>query len=159
MRVEADAGAHRFQAGRPLRLGGLEFVGETAGLAGHSDGDAALHAVADALLGAARLGDIGMLFSPDDPRWRGADSGELLRDVARRVREAGWLPLSVDVTVVAVRPRIGPRRHEMERRMAGLLGCPGEVVTVKGTTSDGLGFGGSEGVAAYAVALLARATR
>jgi 2-C-methyl-D-erythritol 4-phosphate cytidylyltransferase/2-C-methyl-D-erythritol 2,4-cyclodiphosphate synthase len=155
-RIGVGFDAHRFEEGRPLRLGGLEFTDEPAGLAGHSDGDAALHAIADALLGAGALGDLGALFPSDDARWRGVDSGELLRGVAERLREAGWAPVRVDLVVVAARPQIAPRRAEMERRVAELIGCPEVVVSVRGTTSDGLGFAGSEGLAAYAVAQVAK---
>jgi 2-C-methyl-D-erythritol 4-phosphate cytidylyltransferase/2-C-methyl-D-erythritol 2,4-cyclodiphosphate synthase len=157
-RIGVGFDAHRFEEGRPLRLGGLEYTDEPAGLAGHSDGDAALHAIADALLGAGGLGDLGTLFPSDDARWRGVDSGELLRSAVERLREAGWAPMRVDLVVVAARPRVAPRRAEMERRVAELIGCPAQAVNVRGTTSDGLGFAGSEGLAAYAVAQVAPAT-
>jgi 2-C-methyl-D-erythritol 4-phosphate cytidylyltransferase/2-C-methyl-D-erythritol 2,4-cyclodiphosphate synthase len=148
--------AHRLEAGRPLHLGGLAFPDEPRGLVGHSDGDAALHAVIDALLGAAGLGDIGTLFPPDDPAWDGADSGDLLRRAAAQVAAAGWRPRSIDLAVAAARPAIAPRRDEMAARIGDLAGLPPEAVTVRGTTSDGLGFAGSEGIAAWAVALLGR---
>jgi 2-C-methyl-D-erythritol 4-phosphate cytidylyltransferase/2-C-methyl-D-erythritol 2,4-cyclodiphosphate synthase len=144
--------AHRLEAGIPLRLGGLPFPKEPRGLAGHSDGDAALHAIIDAVLGAAGLGDIGTLFPPGEERWSGADSGDLLADGVTRVRDAGFAPSGVDLVVVAARPAIGPVREEMASRIAALLGIGPESVTVKGTTSDGLGFAGSEGIAAYAIA-------
>ncbi len=148
--------AHRFAWGRRLRLGGLDFPRET-GLAGHSDGDAALHAVIDALLGAAGAGDIGVLFPPEEERWRDADSAELLRSAVGTLREAGWRPVSVDLTIVAPHPAIAPRRDEMARCVAGLCGLEASAVGVKGTTSDGLGFAGAEGIAAYAVAVIGRA--
>jgi 2-C-methyl-D-erythritol 4-phosphate cytidylyltransferase / 2-C-methyl-D-erythritol 2,4-cyclodiphosphate synthase len=144
--------AHRLEAGVPLRLGGIAFLDEPRGLAGHSDGDVALHAVIDALLGAAHLGDVGALFLGTDERWSGADSGELLRLAVERIRDARLRPMSVDVTVVAARPAIASNRQMMERRIAEILGLSSESVSVKGTTSDGLGFAGSEGIAAYAVA-------
>ncbi len=148
---------HAFEAGRRCVLGGLEFEGEV-GLAGHSDADAALHAIMDALLGGAGLGDIGLHFPDTDERHRGASSARLLEEVVRRVAEAGFRVLNVDLTLAAARPRIGPRREEMRARIAGLIGLDPARVNVKATTTEGLGFvGRSEGVAAQAVALLAKA--
>lgn len=148
--------AHRLEAGRPLRLGGLDWPDAPRGLAGHSDGDAALHALVDALLGAAGLGDIGGHF-PANEAWRGADSADLLGRAAALVRDAGWTPTQVDLVIVAAGPAIAPRRSEMAARIAALLGIgPGDV-SVKGTTSDGLGLPGGEGIAAYAVATIAPA--
>ncbi len=144
--------AHRLEPGRPMRLGGLDWPGEAAGLAGHSDGDAALHAVIDALLGAAGLGDVGSLYPPDDERWAGADSADLLRGAVERLAEAGWRPANVDLAVAARRPAIAPRRDAIGARVANLCGLEPTDVNVKGTTSDGLGFAGEEGVAAFAVA-------
>jgi len=155
-RAGVGVDAHRFEAGRPLRLGGIAFPDEPRGLAGHSDGDAALHAVIDALLGAAGLGDIGALF-PADETTRDADSGELLRQAVERVRVAGWEPRSVDLAIGAEHPAIGPRRDEMTNRVAALVGIPAAGVSVRGTTTDGLGFPGAEGIAAWAVALVERA--
>jgi 2-C-methyl-D-erythritol 4-phosphate cytidylyltransferase/2-C-methyl-D-erythritol 2,4-cyclodiphosphate synthase len=149
--------AHRLQAGRPMRLGGLDWPGEAAGLVGHSDGDAAIHAVIDALLGAAGMGDVGTIFPPDDPQWAGADSAELLRSTVARLAAAGWRPVSVDLAVAARRPPIAPRRDEVAARLAALCGLETAAVTVKGTTSDGLGFAGAEGVAAFAVATVTAA--
>jgi 2-C-methyl-D-erythritol 4-phosphate cytidylyltransferase/2-C-methyl-D-erythritol 2,4-cyclodiphosphate synthase len=143
--------AHRLEEGRELHLAGLHFAGET-GLAGHSDGDAALHAVIDALLGAAGIGDVGSIFPPDDERFRDADSGELLRVAVERLRDAGWQPASLDLAIVARRPPIAPRRDEIVARLAELTGLAADAISVKGTTSDGLGFAGSEGIAAFAVA-------
>jgi 2-C-methyl-D-erythritol 4-phosphate cytidylyltransferase/2-C-methyl-D-erythritol 2,4-cyclodiphosphate synthase len=148
--------AHRLEAGRPLHLGGLAFPEEPRGLVGHSDGDAALHAVIDALLGAAGLGDIGTLFPPSDPAWDGADSGDLLRRTAGQLVAAGWTPRSIDLAIAAARPAIAPRRAEMAARIGDLAGLPAEAVSVRGTTSDGLGFAGSEGIAAWAVVLIGR---
>ncbi len=148
--------AHRLEAGRALRLGGLDFPGEPRGLVGHSDGDAALHAVIDALLGAAALGDIGTVFPPDDPAWEGADSADLLRRAAEAVRTAGWMPRGVDLAIAAARPAIAPRRDEMVGRIAERIGLPAASVTVRGTTSDELGFAGSEGIAAWAVVTVER---
>lgn len=148
--------AHRFGGGGTLRLAGLDFRNEPQ-LEGHSDGDAALHAVIDALLGAAAAGDIGSLFSSENGRWRGADSADLLRGAVSTVHAGGWRPFSIDLTIVAARPEIAPRRAEIAVRLAELCGVDAEAVGVKGTTSDGLGFAGAEGIAAYAVAVIARA--
>ncbi len=148
--------AHRFDPGSPLRLGGLAFAGEP-GLAGHSDGDAALHAVIDALLGAAAAGDIGTLYPPSDERWRNADSADLLSGALEHIRSAGWRAVSIDLAIVAGHPAIAPRRDEMAARLASLCGIGVDSVSVKGTTSDGLGFAGAEGIAAFAVAVIGRA--
>jgi 2-C-methyl-D-erythritol 4-phosphate cytidylyltransferase/2-C-methyl-D-erythritol 2,4-cyclodiphosphate synthase len=158
--VRAGVGfdAHRLEAGRELHLGGLVFPDEPRGLVGHSDGDAALHAVIDALLGAAGLGDIGTLFPTNDPAWDGADSGELLRLAISQIDAAGWIPRSVDLAIAAARPAIAPRRIEMAARISELSGLASEAVSVRGTTSDDLGFAGSEGIAAWAVALVERAS-
>ncbi|MDQ2688915.1 MAG: 2-C-methyl-D-erythritol 4-phosphate cytidylyltransferase, partial [Chloroflexota bacterium] len=131
--------AHRLAAGRPMRLGGVDFRDEPRGLEGHSDGDAVLHALVDALLGAARAGDIGSLFPSDDPSWAGADSGDLVRRALQRIRDAGWRPAGADIAVAATRPAIAPRRGEMEERIAALLELDPRAVSVKGTTTDGLG--------------------
>ncbi|HEX3218590.1 MAG TPA: 2-C-methyl-D-erythritol 2,4-cyclodiphosphate synthase [Candidatus Limnocylindria bacterium] len=156
MRAGIGFDAHRLQEGRELHLAGLAFPGET-GLAGHSDGDAALHAVIDALLGAAALGDVGALFPPEDERFRDADSGELLRMAVTRLADAGWRPAGLDLAIVARRPPIAARREEIVARLADLIGLASDAISVKGTTSDGLGFAGSEGIAAFAVATVARA--
>ena len=154
MRIGQGYDAHPFEDGRRLVLGGVTFEGET-GLAGHSDGDVATHAVIDALLGAAALGDIGAHFPSTDERWRGADSIDLLCQVAKLVVVAGFRVGNVDLTVVAERPRIGPRAKEMRERLASALGVDTARVSVKATTTDGLGFTGrGEGIAAHAVALL-----
>jgi 2-C-methyl-D-erythritol 4-phosphate cytidylyltransferase/2-C-methyl-D-erythritol 2,4-cyclodiphosphate synthase len=146
--------AHRFGDEGALRLGGVDFKGEPR-LVGHSDGDAAVHAVIDALLGAAAAGDIGSLYPPDDSHWKGADSGDLLRGAVSTLATAGWRPISVDLVIVATRPAIEPRRAEIAARLAELCGIDAAAVGVKGTTSDGLGFAGSEGIAAFAVAVVA----
>lgn len=144
--------AHRLEPGRPMRLAGLDWPGEVVGLAGHSDGDAALHAVIDALLGAAGLGDVGTLFPSDDPEWAGADSAELLQQTVARLAASGWRPAGLDLAIAARRPPVAPRRDEVVARVASLCGLEPAAVSVKGTTSDGLGFAGTEGVAAFAVA-------
>lgn len=144
--------AHRRSAGRPMRLAAVDFPDEPTGLVGHSDGDAALHALVDALLGAAGLGDIGTLFPSGDDAWEGIDSAVLVKGAVERLREHGWRPASVDVTIAAASPAIAPRRDEIVARLAELLGLEASSVSVKGTTSDGLGFAGAEGVAAWAIA-------
>ncbi|MFB9659102.1 2-C-methyl-D-erythritol 2,4-cyclodiphosphate synthase [Glycomyces mayteni] len=142
---------HRFDTARPCRLACLEWPGE-AGLAGHSDGDAAAHAACDALLSAAGLGDLGSNYGTDRPEWAGASGAALLAETARRVRDAGWAVGNVSVQVVGNRPRLGARRAEAEDAMAAAVGAP---VRLSATTTDGLGFTGrGEGLAATAVALL-----
>ncbi|MEU6248235.1 2-C-methyl-D-erythritol 2,4-cyclodiphosphate synthase [Glycomyces sp. NPDC047010] len=142
---------HRFDTAQPCRLACLEWPGE-AGLAGHSDGDAAAHAACDALLSAAGLGDLGSNYGTDRPEWAGASGSALLAETARRVRDAGWAVGNVSVQVVGNRPRLGARRAEAEAAMAEAVGAP---VRLSATTTDGLGFTGrGEGLAATAVALL-----
>jgi 2-C-methyl-D-erythritol 2,4-cyclodiphosphate synthase len=138
---------------RPLVLGGVVFDGEP-GLAGHSDADVIAHACADALLGAAGLGDIGLHFPDTDPEWEGADSIALLREVATRVRAAGWSPGNVDCAVIAERPKLSPHRDAIEERLSDAVGAP---VTMKGNRAEGLGaLGRVEGIACFAVALVGR---
>jgi 2-C-methyl-D-erythritol 2,4-cyclodiphosphate synthase len=146
--------AHRLAEGRPRRLAGLTWPDEARGPLGHSDGDVVLHALIDALLGAAALGDIGTHFPPGEEAWSGADSVELLAQAGMRLAKAGWRPVSVDVTVAAVSPPIATRRDDVVARIAELLRIGPDAVSVKGTTSDGLGFTGSEGIAAWAVATI-----
>ncbi len=155
MRVGHGFDIHRFSAdpSRPLILGGVEFAGER-GLDGHSDADAIAHAVTDALLGAAGLGDIGQHFPDTDPRWKGADSLQLLRHTAQLLAEAGWMVANVDCSVVCERPKLSPHRDEMQRRLSEAAGAP---VTVKGRRAEGLGaLGRVEGIACWAVALVQR---
>lgn len=138
---------------RILVLGGVVFDGER-GLVGHSDADVLAHACADALLGAAGLGDIGEHFPDSDPQWAGADSIDLLQHVARMVRRSGWEPGNVDLAVVCERPKLAPRRVAMQERLGGAVGAP---VTVKGNRAEGLGaLGRAEGVACWAVAVVER---
>jgi 2-C-methyl-D-erythritol 2,4-cyclodiphosphate synthase len=153
VRVGQGFDIHRFSddPARSLVLGGVVFEGETA-LAGHSDADVIAHAAADALLGAAGLGDIGEHFPDTDERWKGVDSIELLAEVARRVHDAGWAPGNVDCAVVAETPKLAPRREQMERRLSEAVGAP---VTVKGNRAEGLGaLGRVEGIACWAVAVV-----
>lgn len=146
--------SHRFAEGRPLVLGGVVIPHEQ-GLAGHSDADAVCHALTDALLGAAGLGDIGAHFPPDDARWKDADSLELLRRVVSLLAEQGLAPGNVDVTVVCEAPRLGPHRDAMRARLAGVLGLEEARVSVKGKSNEGMGWiGRGEGIAALAVALV-----
>jgi 2-C-methyl-D-erythritol 2,4-cyclodiphosphate synthase len=127
------------------------------GLAGHSDADVGIHALMDALLGAAGLGDIGDLFPDTDPAFAGISSVELLRRVVARVGEGGWLVVNADVTLVCERPRLAGYRPAMRESLAGILGVAGEAVSVKATTTEGMGFEGrGEGIAAHAVCLLTR---
>ena len=157
MRVGTGYDVHTFAEGRKLVLGGVLFDGET-GLAGHSDGDALSHAIIDALLGAAALGDIGMHFSSGDPRLQGADSIDLLKQVVKLIAAAGLVIVNVDATVIAERPRVAPHVAEMRRRLAGALGVQTSQVSVKATTTDGLGaIGRGEGIAVQAIALLEEA--
>ena len=145
--------SHRLEAGRRLVVGGVEIPDAPLGLAGHSDADVLAHAVIDALLGAAGLGDIGMHFPDSDERWRDADSIELLAGVRSMLPAP---PLHVDCTVVCERPRLGPWREQMAARLAEALGLETASVNVKFTTGEGMGFvGRGEGIAALAIATLA----
>lgn len=156
LRIGNGFDVHRFSDDptRPLVLGGVRVDGEP-GLEGHSDADVIAHALAEALLGAAGLGDLGHLFPDTDERWRGADSVQLLREVVDRVREAGWEPLNVDCSVVAERPRLAPHRDRMQTVLSAVVGAP---VTVKGRRAEGIGgLGRGEGIACLASALLAAA--
>lgn len=148
-----DVHRHSDDPGRRLVLGGCSFDGER-GLVGHSDADVPAHAAADALLGAAGLGDLGALFPDDDPAWEDADSLELLATVADRVRSGGWSIGNVDVKLVCERPKIAPRKDEMERNLSAATGAP---VTVSGRRAEGMGaLGRQEGIAAFAVAVVFR---
>ncbi|HTN53910.1 MAG TPA: 2-C-methyl-D-erythritol 2,4-cyclodiphosphate synthase, partial [Anaeromyxobacter sp.] len=149
---------HRFAAGRRLVLGGVEFEGD--GLLGHSDADVCAHAIGDAILGAAGLGDLGRHFPDTDPRWKGASSLALLREIAGKAAARGWRVGNCDVTLAARRPKIAPRAEEMRARLAEALGISPGQVNVKATTGEGMGFvGREEGIAAHAVALLVRGGR
>ncbi|HZT54493.1 MAG TPA: 2-C-methyl-D-erythritol 2,4-cyclodiphosphate synthase [Gaiellaceae bacterium] len=155
-RVGTGFDAHALAADVPLVLGGVR-LDYPRGLAGHSDGDVLAHALTDALLGAAGLEDIGALFPPDDPALAGADSVDLLRRAWERVRADGWRLANADVVLVGEEPRLAPHRAEMRRRLAAALGVEPELVSVRATSTDRLGFTGrGEGLAAQAVALLVR---
>ena len=154
MRTGIGYDVHAFGEKRPLKLGGVEVEHEE-GLRGHSDADVVLHAITDALLGAASLGDIGQHFPPDDPSIRGADSLALLRQVVGLLNTVGYSVVNVDVTVVAERPKLQPYIPSMQQRIAIALGIPETSVSVKATTSEGLGaLGRGEGIAALATALI-----
>lgn len=148
---------HRFAPGRPLVLGGVR-IEHPEGLDGHSDADVLLHALMDAILGAAGLGDIGVLFPNTDERWRGADSALLLAEVARRAAADGWRLANADLMIVAEAPKVMPHAPAMGERIRQALGpVGGGRVSIKATTNEGMGFiGRGEGIAAFATVLLAR---
>jgi 2-C-methyl-D-erythritol 2,4-cyclodiphosphate synthase len=154
MRIGYGYDAHRFQTGRRLVLGGVEIPYDR-GLAAHSDGDVLIHAICDALLGAAALGDIGQHFPDTKGEFAGIDSRILLRRVVALLEGAGWRIANVDATIVAQKPKISPFVHEMRVRLAADMKIDANQINIKGTTTESMGFTGrEEGVAAHAVALL-----
>ncbi len=154
VRVGIGVDAHALADGVPLVLAGISFPGEP-GLVGHSDGDVISHALIDAILGAAGLGDIGWLFPSSDERWQGSSSLELLARAYAVVREAGYELVNADCVLVGERPRLAPHREDMQKNLAAAMGVSPEKVAVRATTTDGLGFTGrGEGLAAQAVALV-----
>ena len=154
MRIGIGYDCHRFAAGRRLVLGGVE-IPHALGLGGHSDADAVAHALTDAVLGAAALGDMGHLFPSDNPQWRDADSIELLRRAYLPVIRAGFKFVSADITVIAEQPRLGPYVDAMREKLGAVLVAGFSTVSVKAKTNDGMGWlGRGEGIAAIAVALL-----
>ena len=156
-RVGQGFDAHRLAAGRTLRLGGVEIPNDR-GLAGHSDGDVLLHAIARALLGALGAGDLGQHFPSSDERWRGADSAVFVREAVARAKQAGLAVGNLDATLIAEAPRLAPHLDAMRRNVAALLEAPLAAVSIQVTSTDGLGaIGRGEGIAAQAVVLLTAA--
>jgi 2-C-methyl-D-erythritol 2,4-cyclodiphosphate synthase len=154
IRVGIGYDSHRFEEGRPLVLGGIR-IPHPRGLAGHSDADAVAHALIDAILGAAAAGDIGQHFPDTDPKWKGADSMELLRSAHQVVRERGYTLAQADLTILIEQPRLGPHLAAMAAKLAELLGAPPGSVSLKAKTNEGMGFiGRGEGIAVIAVATL-----
>jgi 2-C-methyl-D-erythritol 2,4-cyclodiphosphate synthase len=154
IRVGIGYDSHRFEEGRPLVLGGIR-IPHPRGLAGHSDADAVTHALIDAILGAAAAGDIGQHFPDTDPKWKGADSMELLRSAHQLVRERGYTLAQADLTIIIQQPRLGPHLAAMAAKLAELLGAPPGSVSLKAKTNEGMGFiGRGEGIAVIAVATL-----
>lgn len=147
---------HRLVEGRDLILGGVNIPWKL-GLLGHSDADVLAHAIMDAILGAAAIGDIGMLFPDNDSAYKGADSLELLREVMCRVREAGWEVVNIDATILAQAPKLSPHKLQMRKNLAAAAGLDISQVSVKATTEEGLGWtGSSEGMAVHALAFLTK---
>lgn len=158
LRIGQGLDVHAFAPGRKLIIGGVE-IPHHQGLDGHSDADVLTHAIMDALLGAARAGDIGKLFPPDDPAFKGADSIKLLEHVAQKVRELGFVIIDVDSVIAAQAPKMTPHRQAMRENLARAMGIDVENVGVKATTTERLGFEGrEEGITAYASCLLCRCT-
>jgi len=156
-RVGLGFDSHRFTPGRPLVLGGVP-IDHDAGLAGHSDGDAVLHAVTDAILGALAAGDIGEHFPDSDPQWAGVDSSRFVEHAVKLAAGRGLIVGNCDVTVLAERPKLGPHKQRMRERIAALLGVDASAVSVKAKTGEGMGFvGAGEGLAALAVVSLREA--
>ena len=156
MRIGHGYDVHRLVPDRKLILGGVE-IPHTTGLLGHSDADVLTHALMDALLGAAAMGDIGHLLPDNDPAYEGADSIALLREVTRRLRGAGWRLGNADITVLAQAPKLAPHIPRMREILADAMGCEISQVSVKATTEEGLGFtGDGSGIAAHAVVLIER---
>lgn len=154
MRVGQGYDIHRLVPDRPLVLGGV-VIPSDLGLLGHSDGDAVLHALGDALLGAAALGDIGHHFPDTDPAWRGADSADLLARIVDLVRDGGYVAVNADISIIAERPRLAEHRDAMRNRIADLLGLDRSAVSVKARTNEGLdAVGRGEAIAVHAIALI-----
>ena len=156
IRVGLGFDLHRLEEGRACILGGVTFD-HPKGPMGHSDGDVVLHAISDALLGAAGLDDLGTLFPDTDAEWKGADSAALLAEVVRRLGDKGWSPVNLDVVIATEGPRIAPRRAELRARICGLVGLDPADVNIKGKTLEGMGaLAGGTGVAVQAVCLISK---
>lgn len=156
IRIGNGFDVHALSEGLPMWLGGIQIASEK-GFVAHSDGDVAIHALCDALLGALALGDIGHLFPDSDPKWKGVDSKLLLAKVMELVSGKGWTVGNVDITIALQRPKLAPHIEEMRRTLAGILGTELDCVSVKATTTEHLGFvGREEGCAVWATALLKR---
>lgn len=153
LRIGYGWDSHEFKAGIPLRIGGITLP-HPKGLGGHSDGDVLLHALTDALLGAVAAPDIGSLFPPSDPQWKGADSAVFLREALKRVQAAGYVVVNVDSTLILAAPKIGPHAAAIRERVAELLGLPADCVGLKAKTPEGLGTDNT--AIANAVVLLAK---
>jgi 2-C-methyl-D-erythritol 2,4-cyclodiphosphate synthase len=154
IRIGQGVDVHPFDDSRPLILGGVR-ISDTGGLAGHSDADAVLHAVTDALLGAAGAGDIGQYFPSDDPRWKGADSSRFVAEARHVLEEMSAEISNLDITIIAQKPRLAPFREAIGAKIADLLNLPRGHVNVKATTTDHLGFiGRGEGICAMAIVLV-----
>jgi 2-C-methyl-D-erythritol 2,4-cyclodiphosphate synthase len=154
IRVGIGYDSHRFEDGRPLVLGGIR-IPHPRGLAGHSDADAVAHALIDAILGAAAAGDIGQHFPDTDPKWKGADSMELLRQAHELVRQRGYTLAQADLTIIVEQPRMAPHLVPMAAKLAERLGAPAGAVSLKAKTNEGMGFiGRGEGIAVIAIATL-----
>lgn len=156
MRIGIGHDTHRLTEGRPLILGGVR-IEHPRGLVGHSDADVVLHALTDALLGAAGLGDIGDLYPDTDPAWKDADSRLFLRETLARLNQAGWRPVNVDVIIFAQEPKLGPVKQQIRQNLAGLLGLTSAHVNVKAKTGEKVGhIGRAEAIACQVVVLLER---
>ena len=154
MRIGTGYDSHRFDAGRPLILGGIR-IPEHAGLAGHSDGDAIAHAVIDALLGAAAAGNVGSHFPPNEDKWRGADSMQLLARAIDVLRDSGYVIVNIDVTVICESPMIAPHAGAMTETLARAMSISVDHLSIKGKSNEGMGWIGSgEGIAVHAIALI-----
>lgn len=154
MRIGHGYDVHKLVEGRKCVIGGVD-IPSPLGLLGHSDADVLLHAVSDALLGSCAMGDIGHLFPDTDDRWKGADSLELLKEVVRRVNEKGYRVVNIDATILAQMPKMAPYISEMRKNIAAACNVNQDLVSVKATTEEGLGFtGAKQGIAAHAVCLV-----
>ena len=156
MRIGYGFDSHEFHSGVPLKIGGV-MLAHDKGLGGHSDGDVLLHAITDALLGAIAAPDIGALFPPSDPKWKGADSGIFLREALKRLRDAGYSVANVDASLILAAPKIGPHAGDIRKRVAELLNVPADCVGLKAKTPEGLNL--DQAAIAHVVVLLEKAPK